>query len=325
MADALILARVPAVLEARHQRVVSGELIVQTRTDGGSRVGRHHGLLYARLQEGVRVHVDRVNQRVIGDLAAIEIEEVTGALAERAADVTAEHTAGKIRLVCGERVARVEYSITVVESQTAANFVAARLGKNFDAAETELVVFGGEGVLIDANFADGFLGRELTAAEAVDVNRAAIGSGAGPGERLKGVGEIVGIVGERGQIFAAQHQRGGVVIGFHAESCSGLLGDGNLLLLGGQHQLDGHYKIASGGDIDRLADGRETWERDLDGVRSGCQPLKNVASIDLGLRGLGDALANERNVGGGDDTARIVGHGTAQGAGSGLSHRTRYD
>src|ERR1035441_4469260 len=71
----------------------------------------------------------------------------------------------------------------------------------------------------------------------------------------QGVGEIIGIVGEGGQIFTAQHQRGGVVVGFHAESGSCLIGDGDLLLFGGHHHLDGQHEIATGGDGHRLVDG----------------------------------------------------------------------
>ena len=147
----------------------------------------------------------------------------------------------KSGLLVEMRIARIEDAVAVVEAQAAANLVAARLGENLDAAEAELVVFRGEGILIDADFADGFLGRKLAAAEAVDVDGAAVGSGAGSGERLQGVGEIVGIVGQRGQIFAAQHQRGGVVVGLHAERGGGLVGDRDLLLLGGHHHLDGQH------------------------------------------------------------------------------------
>ena len=158
------------------------------------------------------------------------------------------------------------------------NLSRARLGENLDAAEAELVVLGGEGILIDADFADGFLGRKLAAAEAIDVDRAAVGSGAGPGERLQGVGEIVGIVGERGQIFAAQHERGGVVIGFHADRGGGLLGDGDLLLLGGQHQLDRHVqRLLPAVTLTGLLIGREAGEGDLYGVLSGGQSLKNIS------------------------------------------------
>src|ERR1019366_894462 len=168
------------------------------------------GLLNGGLQQGGRVHPDGVDERVIVDLAAVESEEEAGALAERAAEVGGVHAAGKIRLVGGDGIAGVKNAFAVVEAQAAANLVASRLGEDFDAAEAELVVFGGEGVLIDADFADGFLGRALPAAEAIDVNGAAIGSGAGSGRRLQGGGDSVGIGGEGGQIRAAQHQRGGV-------------------------------------------------------------------------------------------------------------------
>ena len=263
------------------------------------------------MQEGIGVDIDGVHQRVIGDLAAVEIEEIAGVLAERSADVAGKHAAGKIRLVGGDGVAGIEHAFAVVESEGAANLVAARLGENLDAPEAELVVFGGEGVLIDADFADGFLGRQLAAAEAIDVDGAAIWPRAGAGERLQGVGEIVGIVGKGGQIFAAQHQGGGVVIGFHADAGGRLVGHRDLLLRTGHHHLDGHHEIASGGDVHRLIDGREAGESHPDAVLSGGEPLKNVAPVDLGLGGLGDAFADEVDVGRGDDPAGIVGHGAA--------------
>ena len=50
---------------------------------------------------------------------------------------------------------------------------------------TELVVFRGERILVDADFADGSLGRKLTAGEAVDINLPAVGSGRGAGQRLQ--------------------------------------------------------------------------------------------------------------------------------------------
>ena len=81
----------------------------------------------------------------------------------------------------------------------------------------EPVVFGREGILVDADFADGFLGRKLAAAEAIDIDLAAVGAGAGSGQRLQRVGQIVGIVGQRGQVFALDHQGGGVVVRLHAD------------------------------------------------------------------------------------------------------------
>ena len=264
-----------------------------------------------RLQEGVGVDEDGVDQGVIGDLAAVEIQEVAGALAERSADVGGEHAARKIGLVGGDGVARVESALAVVETQAAADLVAAGLGEDFDAAEAEPVVFGGEGILVDADFANGFLGRKLAAAEAIDVDGAAVGSGAGTGERLQGVGEIVGIVGQGGEVFAAQHERGGVVVGFHAQRGGVGIGDGDLLLVGGHHHLEGKYEIAAGGDVDRLVDGREAGQDCLDGVLSGGEPRKNIAPIGLGLGSFGDAFTGECDFGGGDDGARIVGHGAA--------------
>ncbi len=224
-------------------------------------------------------------------------------LAERAADVGGDHPVGEIRLVGGDGVAGIEDTVAVVEPDAAANLIGARLGEDLDAAEAEFVVLGGEGILIDADFADGFLGRQLAAAEAIDINGAAVGSGAGPGERLQGIGEIVGIVGERGQIFAAQHECGGVVIRFHADRCGGLVRDGDLLLGGRQHQLNRQHHVAAGSHVHRFIDRCESGEGDLYVVLPGGQSLKNITSVGLGLRGFRTAFSGKRDVRGGDDPA----------------------
>jgi hypothetical protein len=64
-----------------------------------------------------------------------------------------------------ERVAGIEHGIAVVEEDAAVQIICARLGQDFDAPETKLVVLRGEGILIDANFTDGILGRQRTASE----------------------------------------------------------------------------------------------------------------------------------------------------------------
>ena len=80
--------------------------------------------------------------------------------------------------------------------------IGAGLSENFDAAIAELVVFGGEGILIDANFANGGFGRKLAPGEAVNIDLTTVGTGSRTRERLQIVLEFVGIVGEGFQIFA---------------------------------------------------------------------------------------------------------------------------
>jgi hypothetical protein len=82
-------------------------------------------------------------------------------------------------------------------------FVAAGLGEDLDTAEAQLVVLRRKRVLVDPDLADGVLGRKLAAAEPIDEDRAAIGSGSRAGECLEIGREVVGIVGECVQIGAA--------------------------------------------------------------------------------------------------------------------------
>ncbi len=92
------------------------------------------------------------------------------------------------------------------------SLVGAGLGEDLDASVTELVEFRGEWVLVDSYFADGGLGRELPAGKSVDVDLASVGAGRRPGERVQLILQLIGIVRERVQVFALDHDRARVVI-----------------------------------------------------------------------------------------------------------------
>src|SRR5438132_14381675 len=98
---------------------------------------------------------------------------------------------GEIRLVIGERIARVENAVAVVEKQAAAEPVGAWSGEYFDPPEAQLIVFRGEGILVDTDLADGFLGGQVAAAEAVDKNRSAVGRRARAGQRLEPIRQLL--------------------------------------------------------------------------------------------------------------------------------------
>src|SRR5207248_11475838 len=104
---------------------------------------------------------------------------------ERSTQIGHDHPVGEVRLVGDERISRIEDAVAVVDGDGAAIPVRSGLGEDLDAAESEAVVLGGEGVLVDADLADRLLGRKLAAAEAVDIDLPAIGSGARSGERLQ--------------------------------------------------------------------------------------------------------------------------------------------
>ena len=72
--------------------------------------------------------------------------------------------------------------------------IRAWFGEDFDAAVTQPVVFGGKRILIDADFANGSLGRKRAACKTIDVNLAAVRACRGASERLKFGLQLVGII-----------------------------------------------------------------------------------------------------------------------------------
>ena len=65
----------------------------------------------------------------------------------------------------------------------------------------------GEGILVDADFADRRLRRQLPGGESVDVNLSAVRPSRRSGQRLQLRRQLVRIVGERVEVFALQDQR----------------------------------------------------------------------------------------------------------------------
>src|SRR5580700_296314 len=102
-----------------------------------------------------------------------------------------------MRLLGRIGIARIPKVVAEIPLGCAAVLVIAGLGEDLDFPVAYLVVLGRKGILIDADLADGFLGRKLAAAEAVDEDGAAVGSGRRAGERLEVGREVVGVVGER--------------------------------------------------------------------------------------------------------------------------------
>jgi len=89
-----------------------------------------------------------------------------------------------IAVVCGnrgrKRIAGIESLVVALDKGLPVQLVGSGLGKNFDAPIAQAVELRREGVLIDANLANRRLGRQLPAAEAVDVDLPAVGSCRGP-------------------------------------------------------------------------------------------------------------------------------------------------
>src|ERR1700752_1266585 len=94
-----------------------------------------------------------------------------------------------------KRVLRVERRRVPHDPNLPVILVGTRLGEDFNPAIAELVVFGREGILVDANFANRRLRRKLAGGKSIDVNLSAIGAGGRSGERLEISLELVGSIG----------------------------------------------------------------------------------------------------------------------------------
>ena len=117
----------------------------------------------------------------------------------------------------GVGIARVPPIRAEVVSNGGVICVGAGFGEDFDPSEAQLVVFGGEKILIEPDLADRLLGRELAAAESVDKDFITIGTGRGSGKRLQIRLQVVGVVGERFEVAPGQDRRAGVGRGVRAD------------------------------------------------------------------------------------------------------------
>src|SRR5205807_4418182 len=88
-------------------------------------------------------------------------------------------------------ISRIPYVTANVVIDGAVISLCAGLGENLDAAIAKLVVFGREGILVDADLTNRILRRKISAAKTIDKNRAAAGPGGWPSKSLQ-VGLEVG-------------------------------------------------------------------------------------------------------------------------------------
>jgi len=75
-----------------------------------------------------------------------------------------------------ERIGCIEAVVVALRQKLPVQFIRAWLGQNFDASVTQLVELRREGILIDANLANGGLRRKLPARKSINVNLSAVGS-----------------------------------------------------------------------------------------------------------------------------------------------------
>ena len=174
--------------------------------------------------------------------------------------------------------------------------VGARLGEHFDASVAQLVILGRKRIAVDANLADGRLGRQLPAGESVDVNLPAIRSGCGPGQRLQLAGQLIRIVRQGVQILALDDDGVRVAAGFHIDRGQ-LVGHHHALL----RHFDGH------GNIHAL---------DLPGCKRNRRGLKRGESAGAGLHNIAARRQSVHRVSAGS-ARRRCGHNRAPLAGDG--------
>src|SRR5208283_1980603 len=169
LSNAFIVLVVPHVLIADRQYVTGSELEIEARADV-----EHCRWTWDRLV--IRNDVVRWTEDLSGDhrfvvnVSLLNGEEVRSLLAERTADVPIEDLGVIARLFCHERIERVEGRRVAIHHNLAVYLVCSRFGKDLDPSVTELVVLCGEGILVDTNFPDGRLGRELSGGKSVNIN-----------------------------------------------------------------------------------------------------------------------------------------------------------
>src|SRR5690242_7402269 len=137
----------------------------------------------------------------------LNIQEPGCARTQRATQVPAvflQHKRGFLHRVW---IARVPDTVAEIVKTRSLQLVSARLRENFDPAKAEFVVFRRKRILIDPDFPDRFLARQLASAEAVNENLVSGGAGGWSCKRLEIGREILGVVGQRLEIVPSEHNR----------------------------------------------------------------------------------------------------------------------
>src|SRR5215469_10954369 len=200
-------------LVARRQGVVGRELHIHSGAEIGPGARIRDRFRYPRdggvRGQGIRElsRIDRRDGRKVVDVAPRRVDKEGCLLRERPAQVPVENFRVVAGLYRNIRVLRVENRIAVVEEKLPVELVAARLGEDFDAPISQLVILRRKRILVDANLANCRLRRQLPAGKSVNVNLPAIGPGRRTRQRLQLRLQFVGIVGERLQVLAFDHER----------------------------------------------------------------------------------------------------------------------
>src|ERR1019366_3631042 len=211
----------------------------QTLADVGALVRRGHGL---QSLKGVEVFIESlgIDGGEVVNISPLGADKKGSVLNpfDRAADASLVLDGIIIWLRARERVGRIECRIVSADLKLAMVIIGPRLGENFDAAVTELVIFRREWILINANLANRRFWRKLASRKTVNVELAAVRSRGRPGQRLQVGEQFVGIVGQRVQLLTGDDDRSGIASGIHIDGWH-RIGHLNTLLL----NLDAHGDV----------------------------------------------------------------------------------
>ena len=157
----------------------------------------------------------------------------------------------------------------------------ARPRGDFDAPIAQLVIFRGEGILIDADFQDIRFGGKLAGGESINVNLAAIGSRRGARQCLQLRLQFIRVVRERLQILSLDHQGRGVFLGIDAH-LGGLICDLYLFHFLRDLERDVNFSCRACGHLDiLLRKPREAFGAGCNRIGSGGQAIDFVRSIRM--------------------------------------------
>ncbi len=142
MTDPVVVVGVAKVLVARRKRIVPAELVVETRTEVGSRawIGdcvrkRNRGAAITGI-EG-----DGVDGGEIVDIPPLEVEEKRCFFAQRATKVPVKPCGMVTRLGTGKGIRGVESRVIPIDTELPVKLVGAGFGVDFKPSGTELVLF----------------------------------------------------------------------------------------------------------------------------------------------------------------------------------------
>jgi hypothetical protein len=218
-----------------------------------------------------------VDDRVVGGTLVPDLGEFGRVLGQGTVEVTPQFKGMVRRLGGDERIAGVEIGFVDLGEVIAMPGIGARLGENLNAAEADLVILRGVGVLIHPDFADGVFRRKAAAGKSVDVE---IGSGVGirAGDHLELLGQLIGIVGERVEVGAFEDDGVAILIGAGVD---GVGVDGDLLLLNLDDQRQGELTRFAGLNSNALNANRAKSRR---AGRSGINPRPEAGNVEVSLR-----------------------------------------